>query len=64
VLAEVEITTFAERMRRTLAGVDEFPEQWARLRRRWADRPREQKHYGAELQQAYEEATGTMIGCD
>jgi hypothetical protein len=64
-LAEREITAFAEKMRRALAGADEFPEQWARLQRRWAGYNQEQPHYcGAELQEAYEEATGTLVVCD
>ncbi len=63
-LTEVEITAFAKKMRRVLTGVEEFPEQWARLRRPWTARPGEDKPCGAELCRAYEEATGTLIGCD
>jgi hypothetical protein len=63
-LAEAQITAFADKMRRALAGTDEFPEQWARLRKRWAARPQENKPSRAELRRAYEEKTGTVIGCD
>ena len=63
-LADKEITAFAAKMRRVLAGADECPEQWARLRKRWAARPQQDKPCGAELRRAYEEATGTLIGCD
>jgi len=63
-LAEAEITAFAEKMRRVLAGVDEFPDHWARLRRRLGARPQEEKSCGAELRRAYEEATGILLGCD
>jgi hypothetical protein len=63
-LTDVEITAFAQKMRRVLTGADEFPDNWARLRRRSTAQPRKQRPCGAELRRAYEEATGTEIGCD
>jgi hypothetical protein len=63
-LAEREITAFADKMRRVLAGMDEFPDQWVRLQKRWATRPQEDKPCGAKLRRAYEETNGTVIGCD
>ena len=63
-IAEQDITTFAEKLRRSLAGADEFPEHWAWPQRHVAWGPHEPPHFGTELQQAYEEATGTLVGCD
>jgi len=63
-LADREITAFAEKMRRVLAGTDEFPDQWVRLRKRWARHAQEDKRCGARLRRAYEEANGTVISCD
>lgn len=63
-LVEKDITTFAEKMRRALAGADEFPEHWTRPHGRRTGCPEEPPHRGAELQQAYEEATRTLVACD
>jgi hypothetical protein len=63
-LTERQITAYADKLRRGLAGIDEFPDQWVRLQKRWAVPPREKQPTGAELRQAYEEATGTLIDCD
>jgi hypothetical protein len=63
-LAEVQVTAYAEKMRRVLAGKDEFPEYWARLRRRLAPQARAEKPCGAELRRVYEEETGIDLGCD
>jgi hypothetical protein len=43
---------------------DEFQDQWDLLHRRLALRPHTADHYIADCCQAYEEATGTLTGCD
>lgn len=48
----------------SLVGVDDHREQWECLRRRLAHLPRPAKVPVAEMIRAYEEATGTWIGCD
>ena len=44
--------------------MDEGQEQWERVRRRLAPRPQAKRLCIADLCRAYEEATGTWIGCD
>jgi hypothetical protein len=63
-LAEAEITAYAKKMARVLAGAEEFPDRWVRLRKRWAARPWEEQPSGAKLRRAYEEATGTVVDFD
>lgn len=63
--AEFEIARYAEEIRRAVNGrADENREQWDCLRRRLRPRPVEHKINLAEVYQAYEEASGTLIGCD
>jgi hypothetical protein len=45
-------------------GDDDADEQWRCLRRRLRRPPRQRGPTIRELQQAYEEATGTSLGCD
>jgi hypothetical protein len=40
------------------------PERWERLRRRWSAATREPERFAGEMRRAYEEATGTLLGCD
>jgi hypothetical protein len=50
--------------RRPLAVAAEEAEQWEQLRRRLARPPLRHGPDLAKLYQAYEEATGTCLGCD
>ena len=63
-LTQQQLTAYVEKMRRAAEGAEQRPEQWDWLRRRLAARPLAKPHWAAELCQAYEEATGTCIGCD
>jgi hypothetical protein len=63
-VAQAEMTAYAEQMRRAADGADERPEQWERLRKRLAPRAPGPRHLVTELRQEYEEATGTCLGCD
>jgi hypothetical protein len=45
-------------------AADERQEQWECLRRYLSHPPMENQIKRAELYRAYEEATGTLIGCD
>ncbi len=45
-------------------GEDETQEQWEVLRRRLSPPPQRQRVPVAEMYRAYEEATGTLVGCD
>jgi hypothetical protein len=49
---------------RVALDVDRHEEQWEWLRKRLAARLQNKKPSVASLCQAYEEATGTCIGCD
>jgi hypothetical protein len=49
---------------RMTESADEWTEQWDLLRRRLARQPRKEKVPVAEMIRAYEEATGTCVGCD
>ena len=60
-----DVTAFADR--RESAEEDNgtlSAERWERLRRRWAAETPEQPRFPAEVRRAYEEATGTCIGCE
>jgi hypothetical protein len=62
-LAKAELTAY-EKMLRSAEGVDEWREEWDRLHKRLAPRPPEKRLCIADICQAYEEATGTCVGCD
>jgi hypothetical protein len=47
-----------------MEDIDESQEQWQRLRTRLAARSHEKRFCAADLCRAYEEQTGTWIGCD
>jgi hypothetical protein len=49
---------------RVVADMEERRAQWEVLRNRLAHLPRPVKVPVAEMIRAYEEATGTLIGCD
>ena len=63
-LAETQVNAYAEKMRRVLAGADEFPGYWSRLQQRWAAQANHPEHCAAKLRRAYEEMNGSQIGCD
>jgi hypothetical protein len=63
-LSRAEITAYAEEQVRAEEAADRSPEWWAWLRRRWAVRPSDRTPHLADMCRAYEEATGTCIGCD
>jgi hypothetical protein len=62
-LASAELTAYAKILR-SAEGVDEWCEEWERLHQRLAPRPPEKRLSIADICQAYEEATGTCVGCD
>jgi hypothetical protein len=63
-LAQMEMSAI-RCVRRPAAQVpDEFQEQWDLLRRRLTLHPHASDHHIADCCQAYEEATGTLTGCD
>jgi hypothetical protein len=59
VTAFADLREFTEEDNGTLS-----PERWERLRRRWAAETPEPPRYAADVRRAYEEATGTCIGCE
>jgi hypothetical protein len=61
-LATVELQECLDGM--TAEAPDERQEQWECLHRYLGHRPMEHKVRLTELYRAYEEATGTLIGCD
>jgi hypothetical protein len=63
-LTQTELTVYAEEMQRPEEGANQNLELWKRLRRRWADRPPDKRPSLADIFRAYEEATGSRIGCD
>jgi len=68
--AEAQVKVFDCRLVRPSAGgqlpgeAAEAAEQWERRRRRLAPPPARRVPDLAKLYQAYEEATGTCVGCD
>jgi hypothetical protein len=62
-LTQEELAAYVEELRRAEETGEDL-EQWERLRRRWAPRPQDEAPHIADLWRAYEEATGTRIGCD
>jgi hypothetical protein len=62
-LAPKESTAY-EKILRSAQGMDERQQEWNRLHERLAPRPRAKQLCIAEICQAYEEATGTWVGCD
>ena len=62
-LTQKELAVYAEERRRAEETGEDLG-QWERLRRRWAPRPQDGTPHLADLYRAYEEATGTRIGCD
>jgi hypothetical protein len=63
-LAKVEMPIYDQAMWQSGEEADEFQEQWDLLRRRFAPRPHVKEPCLADICRAYEEATGTMTGCD
>jgi hypothetical protein len=63
-VAQAELTAYAEEIRRTAEGTDESWEQWERLRRRLGPQPQTHRAWMTALCQHYQEKTGTVIGCD
>jgi hypothetical protein len=49
---------------RTEEEADEFQEQWDLLHRRFGPHPHAPERRLADICRAYEEATGTLTGCD
>jgi hypothetical protein len=62
-VAQVQLTEQEEVIRQAADEADRR-EQWDLVRRRFAARPPDRKPCVAALCGAYEEATGTWIGCD
>jgi hypothetical protein len=63
-VTQAQIKTYVEEMRRAADGAGEWPERWEHLRKRLAPRSPSPSHLVTELRRAYEEATGTCLGCD
>ena len=63
-VTQTEIKAYAEEMRRAVDGAGECLERWERLRKRLAPRSPSPSHLVTELRRAYEEATGTCLGCE
>jgi hypothetical protein len=62
---QMEITEYVEEMRRAEERTGgEFSRHWARMRERQLVQPRESWSRVAKWYREYEEATGTMLGCD
>jgi hypothetical protein len=62
-LTGAEVNAY-EKILRSAEGVDEWLREWERLHQRLAPRPPEKQLCVAAICQAYEEATGTCVGCD
>jgi hypothetical protein len=63
-VTQAEIEAYVEEMRRAADGAGEWPERWERLRKRLAPPVPEPQALGNRLRRAYEEATGTGLGCE
>ena len=63
-VTQAEIKAYVEEVRRTAEGADQRPERCERLRRRLTHRCPSPSHLVTELRRAYEEATGTCLGCE
>jgi hypothetical protein len=63
-LAQAEITAYAQAVRQAAEGREAREEQWERLRRRLASHPGNRTLLVTRLLQQYEEATHTCFGCD
>ena len=63
-VTKAEIKAYVEEMGRAADGAGEWPERWEHLRKRLAPRSPSPSHLVTELRRAYEEATGTCLGCD
>jgi hypothetical protein len=63
-VTQAEVMAYVEEVRRTEERVESHPEQWEHRRRRWADRHTDHSPHVAETWRAYEEATGSRLGCD
>jgi hypothetical protein len=62
---QMEITEYVEEMRRAEECTDDvFSRHWGQMRERQLDQPRESWTRVAKWYREYEEATGTMLGCD
>jgi hypothetical protein len=63
-LTQAEVTAYVEEAWQTDDSPDAHPEQWERRRLRWASHHGDQTPHVVETCQAYEEATGSWLGCD
>ena len=63
-VTQAEINAYAEELRRAADSAGEWPERRERLRKRLAPRSPSPSHLVTELRRAYEEATGTCLGCE
>jgi hypothetical protein len=63
-VTQTEIRAYEEETPRAAEGADERPERCDRLRRRQTPRCPSPSHLVTELRRAYEEATGTCLGCE
>ena len=63
-VTQAEIKAYVEEMGRAADGPGEWPERWEHLRKRLAPRSPSPSHLVTELRRAYEEATGTCLGCE
>jgi hypothetical protein len=63
-LTQAEVTAYVEELRRTDDDVDQDARQWERRRRLWAGRPHDRAPHITDTCRAYEEATGSRLGCD
>jgi hypothetical protein len=63
-LAQADITSYAEEMKRRLEGPEDCPEHWLWLHRRLAAAQYGHRICLTDLCQAYEDATGVLTGCD
>jgi hypothetical protein len=63
-IAQVEITSYVEARWRSGEEAEELQEQWNLVHRRFGAQPHVKECCLADVCRAYEEATGTMTGCD
>jgi len=60
----MEMAPYAPVVCRSGEEAEEFQEQWDLVHRRFGPHPHAWEHRLADVCQAYEEATGTLTGCD
>jgi hypothetical protein len=63
-LTQAEVTAYVEATWRATDSPAAHPEQWERRRLRRADHDGDPTAHFAETLRAYEEATGSRLGCD